>query len=285
MLFRRNLTWYYVFLCCTNYVMCQLITVSPPPDFCELIDFTVIHYCKALGSYNMTSFPNAKKHETQNEAFEELNDFGDLIRTNCSGGILNFLCSYYVPLCYMTPQTGQLLRLQPCQNLCEDVYDNCISIFEDKGLDWPEHLNCSLFPPYPQSANDTPCFGPQDPSTLVLPAIIPGLNAPAPTETTPLTTSSLETTLLTTSSLETTLLTTSSLDLTTSSLETTLLTTSSLDLTASSTTTSRAMVLPTKSPDETTLPPIQQPDNGIALCASFFTVSVCILFGFLYSVI
>ena len=256
--------------------MCLFIPVSPPPDFCELIDFTVVHYCKALGSYNMTSFPNAKEHETQDEAFEELNDFGNLIQTNCSGGILNFLCSYYVPLCYMTPQTGQLLRLQPCQNLCEDVYDNCISFFEDRDLDWPEHLNCSLFPPYPQSVTDMPCFGPPDPSTLVLPAIIPGLNAPAPTETTPSTTSSLETAPSTTSSLETA-------PSTTSSLETAPSTTSSLETTTISIT-SRTMVLPTKNPNETTLPPIQQPDNGIALCASFVTVSACVLFGFLFSV-
>ena len=173
-----------VLVCCRHAALEDILTVSPPAetDSCELIDYTVVHYCKALDSYNLTSLPNNRDQTTQAEAFKELSQYKDAILSNCSGAILNFLCSYYIPFCFES--NNQIMQLLPCQNLCLEVYANCnddvIALGASLGVSaWPSHLNCSLFPAYPAA-----CFGPQDPSTLVLPALIPGLNAPAPTKTT-----------------------------------------------------------------------------------------------------
>ena len=174
-----------------HFTIGEILTVTPPPESCEPVDYTIVHYCKALDAYNMTSFPNSLNHQTQEEAFSDLATFFLAIKSNCSGAILDFLCGYYIPFCFET-QNMQLLRLQPCQNLCEQVYNDCIDdlLADEKINGWPQHLNCTLFPPFPQSANDSICFGPPDPSVLVLPAIIPGINAPAPTQPVPATATS-----------------------------------------------------------------------------------------------
>ena len=173
-------------VCCRHVALEDILTVTPPaaPESCELVDYTVVHYCKALDSYDMTALPNNRGHATQAEAFKELSGYGTAILSNCSGAILDFLCSYYIPFCFESGN-DQFIRLLPCQSMCLEVYTNCNDDLETQGgLSWPPHLNCTLFPPYPTSASDEACFGPQDPSTLVLPALIPGLNAPAPTNTT-----------------------------------------------------------------------------------------------------
>ena len=125
--------------------------------------------------YNMISYPTKNGLETQAQAFQQLVDFRPLILVNCSGASLLFLCSYYAPVCFTIGQT--LIQLDPCRNLCEEVYNNCLSLFQEQGLAWPEHLNCSNFP---TKSNQSLCFGPDDPSTIVVPALIPGFNAPIP---------------------------------------------------------------------------------------------------------
>ena len=148
-------------------------TLTPPPESCELLDYNVIPFCYTM-DYNMTSYPTKNGLENQAQAFQQLNDFRPLILVNCSGASLLFLCSYYAPLCFDLGDT--LLQLDPCRNLCEEVYDNCFSHFQQQNVPWPEHLNCSNFP----EKNQSLCFGPDDPSTIVVPALIPGVNAPIP---------------------------------------------------------------------------------------------------------
>lgn len=149
-------------------------TLTPPPESCELLDYNVIPFCYTM-DYNMTSYPTKNGLENQAQAFQQLNDFRPLILVNCSGASLLFLCSYYAPLCFDLGNT--LLQLDPCRNLCEEVYDNCFSHFQQQNVPWPDHLNCSNFP---EKNNQSLCFGPDDPSTIVVPALIPGVNAPIP---------------------------------------------------------------------------------------------------------
>lgn len=151
-------------------------TLTPPvADSCQLIDYTVIPMCYTI-QYNATDYPTGNGIENQVDAAGQLNDFRVLIEGNCSGASLSFFCSYYAPPCYDVG--GMLYRLNPCQSLCQQVFDDCFMYFVQNNRPWPEHLNCTLFP------NSSFCFGPDDPSTLVLPAVVPGLNAPIPTGTT-----------------------------------------------------------------------------------------------------
>ena len=165
------------------------LTVTPAPETCELVDYTIVHYCKALDSYSMTSFPNSRNHMSQSEAFSEMQQFREAIISNCSGAILDFLCSYYIPICFEV--NDQVMQLLPCRSLCEQVYNNCNDdlLASNNSLlqSWPDHLNCTLFP------NSAPCFGPSDPSMLVLPALIPGINAPVCTVPTSSSSSTAET--------------------------------------------------------------------------------------------
>ena len=149
-------------------------TLTPPPESCEVLDYNIIPYCYTM-DYNTTSYPTKNGLETQAQAFQQLSDFSPLISVNCSGASLLFLCSYYAPPCFDVGQT--LFQLDPCQNLCEEVYNNCFSYFQQQNLPWPEHLNCTNFP---AKSNQSLCFGPDDPSIIVVPALIPGFNAPIP---------------------------------------------------------------------------------------------------------
>ncbi len=231
------------------------LMITPAPETCELIDYTTVHYCKALDQYNMTYLPNARGHTSQFEAFSELATFGNAILSNCSGAILDFLCSYYVPLCF---DNGQVVQLLPCSNLCEEVYNGCNDDLMNNGglvTSWPEHLNCSLFPSY---GSQVSCFGPSDPSQLVIPSLIPGLNAPAPTSTT---------TSVVTPQNSTTIDDPSSL---TSVVVSTPLETTTVTYTATSST---ATVAPTTTPDLT------RPDSGCSLKYSFITALVSVVLG------
>ena len=139
---------------------CQLLTA----DICASV------------SYDMGFFPNFRGHQTEGEAIGELSDFIPLINSGCSNAILYFLCGYYLPFCYVD-STNQPLYLNPCRNLCEYVRSTCEDDLEASGFSWPSHLNCSLdtFHISPQ------CFGPIDPSSIILPTITIAPTSVAPT--------------------------------------------------------------------------------------------------------
>lgn len=152
-------------------------TLTPPmADSCSPLNFTKIPYCYTAG-YKTVGYPTGNGIETQVAAQQQLSDFTPLIASNCSGASLLFLCSYYAPPCFV--QNGQMFRLNPCVDLCQAVYDGCIENFNRSGHNWPGQLDCNLFPNKSEGAL---CFTTEeDPSSLVLPALIPGFNAPIPT--------------------------------------------------------------------------------------------------------
>ena len=125
---------------------------------CE--DLTAIPLCTPLG-YHSVYYPNARGHETQEEANTELEDFAPLIQSGCSPYLRHFLCAYYAPLCktFLPPD----LQVPPCRELCAHVYQQCQSLLLSQGFNWPNHLHCSLFP---TKADMNWCFGPDDPAHL-----------------------------------------------------------------------------------------------------------------------
>lgn len=100
---------------------------------CEPI---TIHWCEGL-SYNMTFFPNKLEHYDQAIALVAMKPFQPLINLHCSPDVKAFLCSAFVPAC-----TEQLWIDQPCQKLCEKVFQDCEKHIKTFGITWPEELQC-----------------------------------------------------------------------------------------------------------------------------------------------
>ncbi|XP_003388325.1 PREDICTED: frizzled-2-like [Amphimedon queenslandica] len=166
-----------VLLLALSFTLGQATLMPPIADSCTMMDYTKIPFCYTAG-YPTVGYPTANGIETQEQAQMQLNDFRIVVQSNCSGASLLFLCSYYAPPCF--EQNGQLFRLNPCRELCEAYYDGCYQNYVNSNISWPAHLNCNLFP---NRSDEAICFITQeDPSSLVLPAVIPGINAPIPTE-------------------------------------------------------------------------------------------------------
>ena len=112
--------------------------------------------CSGLG-YPLTYLPNFRGHETQSDAGLELLGYAQLIDSQCSAFILEFLCAYYIPICYTSTITNEPVRLRPCRSLCEAARQNCSQVLEDNSdFTWPDFLNCSLDT---FVSDGTTCFG------------------------------------------------------------------------------------------------------------------------------
>ena len=133
------------------YVPCSagqtVMTVEPitPLKTCQPITLA-IPTCINVGWCN-TSFPNLRSHQTQAEAYEELEDFDPLIRARCSNKIVHFLCAIYAPACLYTGSSSPgAIVVKPCRSLCEYVRNDCEPVLNNVGHTWPAHLNCDNFP-------------------------------------------------------------------------------------------------------------------------------------------
>ena len=151
----------------------DIMTLPPPAAglSCQPFQANEIPYCAFL-NYSTVGLPNARDHTTQMEAFTEMLDFKRLIETGCSGAILSFLCGYYAPVCIPMQQQASALSLLPCRSLCQEVRSKCdyfVQCDPDVQGGWPSHLDCDNFP------TEMPCFGPNDPSTEIIPSNIPGI--------------------------------------------------------------------------------------------------------------
>ncbi len=158
-----KLLFYLLFLCAKK-INGQTTTGNTitEPSPCTPLTVDVI-FCENTGYYAnaVTYLPNARGHETQQDAAGELNDFIQLVNSNCSNAVSFFLCAYYVPACFEMPGGSNIL-LKPCRNLCEYVESRCESVLVSNGFNWPSYFNCSL-----DTFAETPaCFGPADPSIL-----------------------------------------------------------------------------------------------------------------------
>ncbi|XP_031768556.2 frizzled-2 [Galleria mellonella] len=105
---------------------------------CEEI---VIPMCRGIG-YNLTSFPNALDHDTQEEAGLEVHQYWPLVEIKCSADLKFFLCSVYTPICiedYAKP-------LPACRSVCERARAGCAPLMQKYGFPWPERMACERLP-------------------------------------------------------------------------------------------------------------------------------------------
>ncbi|CAF0736109.1 unnamed protein product [Brachionus calyciflorus] len=106
--------------------------------------------------YNTTSFPNQFNHETQQEAAAEAHQFWALVEINCAKELKFFLCSMYTPIC--VPNYPQPIKA--CKSVCVRARLGCEKYMKKFGFEWPEHMNCDLFPEYGSSKEV--CMDPMD---------------------------------------------------------------------------------------------------------------------------
>lgn len=165
-----------VLLLALSFTLGQATLMPPLAGSCSVMNYTKIPFCYTAG-YSKAAYPTANGIENEEQAQMQLNDFRLVVLSNCSGASLLFLCSYYAPPCFL--HIDRLFRLNPCRELCEAYYDGCYQNYVNRSISWPAHLNCNLFP---NRSDHAICFSAEDPSSLVLPAVMPGINAPIPIE-------------------------------------------------------------------------------------------------------
>lgn len=90
--------------------------------------------------YNTTVYPSFADDKSDADAILKLSHLHPLIATKCSSFIKIFLCSVHAPVCTTSGV------VPPCRELCERVRDNCSHVAQMFDLDWPEVLNCDVFP-------------------------------------------------------------------------------------------------------------------------------------------
>lgn len=131
-------------------------TIRPPGGNnngrCEALTST---FCANVG-YTSVYLPNARGHDTQDAANEEVDDFAQLVSSGCSDALYIFLCSYYLPLCFTNPITNQPTQVKTCRNLCQFVRSACEPTLTAGNYPWPAFLDCSLS----DFSDDPSCFGP-----------------------------------------------------------------------------------------------------------------------------
>lgn len=117
-----------------DYQSCQKITVP---------------LCQGSGmKYNLTRLPNHIGHTDQAAIrhFTEQNELTYLVSTKCSSDLVFFLCATLVPICVNDRRFQTPPMAPPCRNLCEKVYNDCISSMRKRKFLWPRNLKCSGLP-------------------------------------------------------------------------------------------------------------------------------------------
>lgn len=138
----------------------QTLTPTPPPA-CQRVD---TKYCPSAIGYTDTRFPTSRGQQTQLQAETELASYETLIRTECSGAIVHFLCSYFFPECV----NGVVL--EPCRELCLHVRPGCRAAVQQLNSTWTAEFACESLP----SRTGGSCSGPANPAAVSVP-VIPGV--------------------------------------------------------------------------------------------------------------
>jgi len=113
-------------------------TIIPHHGKCEPI---TIDLCRDI-LYNETIMPNLLNHHNQVEAGIEVHQFLPLVKVQCSPDLQFFLCTLYAPVCTILEKP-----IPPCRPLCESARNSCEVIMNKFGFQWPQHLQCTNFPP------------------------------------------------------------------------------------------------------------------------------------------
>uniref|UniRef100_A0A0N5A1U9 Frizzled-4 n=1 Tax=Parastrongyloides trichosuri TaxID=131310 RepID=A0A0N5A1U9_PARTI len=100
--------------------------------------------CKDI-PYNYTYIPNPIFPHDPATLHLQTDHFKPLIRTQCNPHIKFFICSVFAPMCPESlPQA-----VTSCKSVCQEVKRDCIKIFHEFDIQWPESLDCDKFPEEP----------------------------------------------------------------------------------------------------------------------------------------
>ncbi|XP_028659775.1 secreted frizzled-related protein 4-like isoform X1 [Erpetoichthys calabaricus] len=104
--------------------------------------------------WNITRMPNHLHHSTQENAILAIEQYEELVNTECSTDLRFFLCAVYAPIC-----TIEFMHdpIKPCKSLCQRARDGCEPIMRQYNHNWPESLACDDLPVYERGV----CISPE----------------------------------------------------------------------------------------------------------------------------
>ncbi|XP_022096455.1 secreted frizzled-related protein 3-like [Acanthaster planci] len=118
---------------------------------CEAIQLPM---CSGM-KYNMTQMPNLLHHSAQENARLSIEQFQDLVDTNCSNLLLFFLCTMYAPICTKSLEF-EVESIPPCKGVCVEARSKCEPTMLKYNVTWPEYLSCQHLPEYTRGVCLTP---------------------------------------------------------------------------------------------------------------------------------
>ncbi|PIK39899.1 putative secreted frizzled-related protein 3-like [Apostichopus japonicus] len=98
--------------------------------------------------YNKTRMPNLLDHSTQENARLAIEQFEELVETNCSDVLVFFLCAMYAPICTYNFGPFGTETVPPCKSVCLRAKAGCEPIMNRYDVSWPEYLSCKDLPVY-----------------------------------------------------------------------------------------------------------------------------------------
>ena len=146
----RSAKWCFVYCYAASLITVLRGCETFPPDAtshaptCRPVEPAALDFCPFQDSVWNTSYPNVFNHTSFSQAHSFLNNFADLFQAGCSEHLSYFLCYATFPLCF----TGTFHKVEPCQEMCLAVRENCTPFLSSNGAEWPSELNCNQFPPY-----------------------------------------------------------------------------------------------------------------------------------------
>ncbi|XP_071796129.1 secreted frizzled-related protein 3-like [Asterias amurensis] len=118
---------------------------------CEAIQLPM---CSGM-KYNMTQMPNLLHHSAQENAKLSIEQFQDLVNTNCSDLLLFFLCTMYAPICTKSLEF-EVEAIPPCKGVCVEARSKCEPTMLRYNVTWPDYLSCQNLPEYTRGVCLTP---------------------------------------------------------------------------------------------------------------------------------
>ncbi|GAB1603874.1 protein mom-5-like [Argonauta hians] len=109
--------------------------------------------------YVLGVLPNMFLQNSPERIFKEMNNYKDLIATNCSRHLAFFVCGVYLPFC--TDNQGADGFRVPCREVCEEVYNSCKDVLTRiSGVDWPSKFQCHRYPSKESTNSRLQCLEP-----------------------------------------------------------------------------------------------------------------------------
>lgn len=123
-------------------VFCLDIVITLAGRTCEPIKIPI---CQKHLPYNMTMFPNALEHLTQQYSRQRIELYSDIVAINCSADAGFFLCAYHLPIC--APEFKSR-PIRPCRSVCKKVMRECMPTIRKYNREWPPDVVCKDLPSY-----------------------------------------------------------------------------------------------------------------------------------------